>query len=68
MSLSSYLADNAMPSNPAETTTEQFLTELNTTTDPNHHQKRGGTHHPNPLRQTHVGWSVYQPVFVCRPV
>lgn len=37
MSLSAYLADNAMPSNPAETTTEQFLTELNTTTDPNHH-------------------------------
>lgn len=58
MSLTAYLADNAMPSNPAETTTEQFLTELNTTTDPNHHRKRGGAHYPNPVRQEHPEWSV----------
>lgn len=67
MSLSAYLADNAMPSNPAETTTEQFLTELNTTTDPNHHRNRRGTHHPNSVRQAHPEWSGVPALEVSKP-
>lgn len=67
MSLSACLADNAMPSNPAETTIEQFLTELNTTTDPNHHRKRGGAHYPNPVRQAHPEWSGIPALEVSKP-
>lgn len=37
MSLTGYLTDNTMPANPPVTTTDQFLRNIDSTTDANHH-------------------------------